>query len=231
MAGRAPFQAMLNRRLLPYVALVGVGVLLFTLPAFGAPREGAEYEVKAVFLLNFTRFVEWPADGGNAGQPFVIAVIGEDPFGARLDEVLRGEKLGDRPLVVKRVATVEQAGSCGTLFISRSEKPRLEKILNQVAGRPVLTVSDIQDFAEAGGMVELVTEESKIRFHIKVDASKAANLAISAKLLRPAVIVKTRKTSQHSPATPRSRALLITDRSFGAAGFLRQDTQWVAVSN
>ncbi|MEO6994540.1 MAG: YfiR family protein [Lacunisphaera sp.] len=185
------------------------------MPAFGASKEGAEYEVKAVFLLNFTRFVEWPADEAKATQPFVIAVLGEDPFGSQLNEAVRGEKFGNRPIEIKRIATAEDAASCGALFIARSEEPHLKNILRKFAGRPILTVSDIPDFAESGGMVEFVTEDSKIHFHINIDAAKAANLAVSAKLLRPAVIVKTRKTSLNNPATTLFPSSLLVDKGLG----------------
>jgi hypothetical protein len=169
-------------------------VLMTTLQA--SPSTPTEYDIKAVFMLNFTRFIEWPViDGLPANQPLVIGVIGEDPFGHRLDEVIRGEKVNNRSVVVKRLAQLDGGIGCTAVFISRSEKPRLAPILQRLKGWPVLTVSDIPEFAQQGGMVELVSEKGKIRLHINVDEAKAAHLAISSKLLRPAQIVSTRKTS------------------------------------
>ena len=174
-------------------------MLFSTLHARGALREEAEYDVKAAFLFNFTRFVEWPENPEKKGQPFVIAVMGEDPFGPRLDQIVLGEKIGDRPLEIRRITKLEQITSCDALFIARSETSRLERILVQLRDKAILTISDISDFAEMGGMVEFVTENSRIRFHINVDVAREAKLAISAKLLRPAVVVKSRKTSQNIP--------------------------------
>lgn len=173
-------------------------MLAWVLTASAQPPAPGEYDIKAVFLFNFTHFVAWPATEGEAGnKPLVIGVLGDDPFGLRLEEAVRGEKSGNRSIVVKRFQKVEEAVTCNALFIARSEKSQLMEILAHLKGRPVLTVSDIPEFAAAGGMVELVTVRGKIRLHINVDESTAVRLSISAKLLRPAQIVSTRKTSQH----------------------------------
>jgi hypothetical protein len=157
-------------------------------------QKPTEYDIKAVFLFNFARFVDWP-EAGTTDRPLVIGVLGQDPFGVRLDDALRGEKSNNRSLAVRRLKTVDDALDCDVLFISRSEQAKLAQILAKVKERPILTVSDIPSFAELGGMVGLVTEDEKVRLHINVEAAKGANLAISAKLLRPAQIVTTRKTS------------------------------------
>jgi hypothetical protein len=162
-----------------------------------ATNPSEEYDIKAVFLFNFTRFVEWPTSGGEPSvKPLVIGVLGDDPFAGRLEDAIRGETTGKRAVTARRLSDVTQAASCDAVFICRSEKSRVEKILRELNGRPVLTVSDIPEFAELGGMVEFVTEKSKVRLHINVDACKAAALTVSSKLLRPAVIVTTRKSSR-----------------------------------
>lgn len=164
-----------------------------------APATPAEYDIKAVFLLNFTRFIEWPASGVDTeNQPIVIGVLGDDPFGQGLDRAVRGERVNNRPLVVKRITRLDSPVNCAALFISRSERHRVGEILERLKGQPVLTVSDIPQFAELGGMVGLVSEGGKIRLRINVDVAKAANLAISSKLLRPAQIVSTKKSSRFS---------------------------------
>jgi hypothetical protein len=168
-----------------------------------SPRRSVEteYDVKAVFLLNFTRFIEWPAQGpAENDKPFVIGILGVDPFGHRLDEAVRGETVNGRPFVVKRLREIEDASGCDAVFVSRSEAEHVRDIVKQLDGQAVLTVSDIPDFAENGGIVGLVRDHNKIRLHINVEASKAANLTISSKLLRPALIVSTRKTSLYDPA-------------------------------
>src|SRR6267378_1758058 len=154
------------------------------------PASSREYQVKAVFLFNFAQFVEWPTNAFPEAQtPLVIGVLGEDPFGAYLDETVRGEKVNDRPLVVQRYHRVEEIKACHVLFISRSETENLEPIFTNLKGRNVLTVSDAVGFAQRGGMIRFVTEKNKIRLRINLEAAKAAGLTISSKLLRPAEIV------------------------------------------
>lgn len=163
------------------------------------PRTKAsrEYEVKAVFLYNFARFVEWPVERGKDAEVFVIGVLGDDPFGELLDEAVRGERVGSRRLQVKRVAGIEEATQCDQVFIARSEQHRLGEILKQLGTRPILTVSDIPQFAEQGGIVGLVSSGGRTKIRINLEAAKAAELSISSKLLRPAEIVTTRKTTRH----------------------------------
>jgi YfiR/HmsC-like len=152
-----------------------------------------EYRLKAVFLFNFAQFVEWPASAfPEPDSPLVIGVLGEDPFGAYLDETVRGETVNDRPLTVRRYRQVEEIGGCHILFVSRSEQGRLGEILDSLKGRSVLTVSDANGFASRGGMIGFVTEENRIRLRVNLEVARAANLTISSKLLRPAQIVSTR---------------------------------------
>jgi len=158
------------------------------LPAQTAtPRE---YEVKAVFLFNFARFVEWPASAfSETESPLVIGVLGQDPFGPYLDETVRGEMVNKHRLTVERYSRVEDIKKCHILFIGGSEKDRLKQILAKLNGTNILTVGDSDDFARNGGMIRFVTEKSKIRLRINLEAVKAASLTISSKVLRPAEIV------------------------------------------
>jgi hypothetical protein len=154
----------------------------------------SEYQLKAVFLFNFTQFVEWPAEAFPESQtPLVIGILGEDPFGTYLDEAVAGEKANNRQLVVERYRRPQDIKLCHILFISRSEADRLEQILAGVSGRRILTVGDVDGFAGRGGMIRFVTERNKIRLKINLEAAKAAKLTISSKLLRPADIVTTGK--------------------------------------
>lgn len=173
-----------------------------------APPAPTEYDIKAVFLLNFTRFIEWPVSDDEVAenQPIVIGVLGDDPFGPGLDQAVRGERVNNRPLVVKRMTRLDGSMNCAALFISRSERHRIGEILERLKGQPVLTVSDIPQFAEAGGMVGLVSEGGKIRLRINVEVAKASSLAISSKLLRPAQIVSTKKSSRFD--LPKNRLLI-----------------------
>ena len=149
-----------------------------------------EYQIKAVFLFNFVQFVDWPPRAFSKAQsPLVIGVLGEDPFDSYLDEAVRGEKVNDHPLVIRRYRRPEDIGPCHILFISRSEAGRLGQVLAALKGRSILTVGDMAGFAERGGMIRFVTENNKIRLQINVDAARAADLTISSKLLEPAQIV------------------------------------------
>jgi hypothetical protein len=149
-----------------------------------------EYQVKAVFLFNFAQFVEWPSPAFPEVQtPLVIGVLGEDPFGAYLDETVRGETVNNRPLVVRRFRSVEEIDTCHVLFISRSETGRVEQIVASLKGRSILTVGDADGFAKRGVMIRLTTVDNKIRLRINLERANAANLKISSKLLRPAEVV------------------------------------------
>jgi hypothetical protein len=160
--------------------------------ACGALAAPSEYQLKAVFLFNFAQFVEWPADAFRRPDgPFVIGIVGTDPFGQQLDDVVRGETINKHPLVVERYASVREIKDCNILFIPRTEHAHLDEILAAIKGRSILTVSDADVASLRGVMIGLVTENSRIRLRINVAATRAGNLTISSKLLRPAEIVGT----------------------------------------
>jgi hypothetical protein len=152
-----------------------------------------EYDVKAVLMFNFTQFVEWPpAAFAGEDAPLVIGVLGRDPFGKTLDDVVRHETHGHRPIEVVRFATLEAVRDCHMLFISESESADLPRIFAALRQRPILTVGDFEGFALRGGMMRFKkTPEGKIQLRINLDAVKAAHLSVSAKLLRIAEIVRT----------------------------------------
>ena len=171
--------------------LAGLGffvcALLFScgqvLPVQSAPA--AEYQVKAVFLFNFAQFVEWPPSAFPQSQtPLVIGVLGQDPFGSYLDETVRGERVNNRPLIVRRYRRVEEIQTCHVLFISRSEADRLDQILASLKYRKILTVADVESASGSRVMIRFVTQQNKIRLRINPEAARAANLTISSKLLR-----------------------------------------------
>lgn len=156
-------------------------------PALAAPTPA---QVEAVFLFNFSQFVEWPQQVfPRPDSPIVIGVLGEDPFGATLDEVVRGEVVKGRPLVVRRFQSIGQLTDCQILFISRTERGHLPRILGMLKGRSILTVSDLEGFARDGGMIRFVLMENKIRLRVNLEATKSAGLTVSSKLLRPAQVI------------------------------------------
>jgi len=153
-----------------------------------------EYQVKAAYLFNFGRFVEWPANAfASPGAPFVIGIFGEDPFGALIDDAVRGESLDGHPLVVRRFRKPEDVAPCNILFIARNEAPRLEKVLQAVRGQPVLTVTDFDGSEGHAAIIVLLTENNRIRMRINVGEARANALVISSKLLRPAELVGNEK--------------------------------------
>ena len=158
--------------------------------ASAAPTPSAEYKLKAVFLFNFAQFVEWPARAfPEPTAPLVIGVLGDDPFGAYLDDLVNDEKIGDRPLIVRRYKRTEDIAECHIVFICRSEAKDLGKIVTRLKDRSLLTVSDADTFTRQGGMVRFALENGKIRLRINVEAAKACDLTISSKILRPGTIV------------------------------------------
>lgn len=161
-----------------------------TLSASGQQAPFNQREVKAVFLFNFVHFVEWPAAAfDNPQSPVVICVLGEDPFGELLDEVVNGESVGSRQLLVERFRRLEDMSDCHVLFISTSETPNQARILTALRDVPTLTVGERADFATRGGMIRFLTEQNRVRLEVNVAAAKAAGLTISSNLLRSARIV------------------------------------------
>jgi hypothetical protein len=154
----------------------------------------AEYQLKAVFLFNFAQFVEWPARAfSEPTAPLIIAVLGDNPFGTYLDDLLKDEKIGGRPLLVRHYKRVEELATCHMVFICRSEARELDKIIAHLKSGSILTVSDADTFTRQGGMVRFATENGKIRLRINVEAAKASDLIISSKILRPGTIVPSGK--------------------------------------
>ncbi len=149
-----------------------------------------ENQVKAVFLFKLVQFLDWPANAfPESKSPIVIGVLGDDPFGSYLDDLVKGEKIGERPMVVRRFHRVEDVAGCQILFVSRSESGQLNRIFAALKGRCILTVGDVEGFASQGGMVRFATEGGKIQLRINVTAAKAAELTISSKLLALATIL------------------------------------------
>ena len=153
-----------------------------------------EYEIKAAFLYNFAKFVEWPAQVlQKSPDTFVIGILGEDPFGRDLDRELEGKTVQDRKIVLKRISTVEEASTCHILFISASSSSRAETILAGVRDLPILTVSDMNRFVQRGGIVEFSVEENRVRFSINTVAAAKADLKVSSQLLKLAKTIISRR--------------------------------------
>ncbi|MCU0596703.1 MAG: YfiR family protein [Desulfobacterota bacterium] len=151
--------------------------------------EGA-YSIKAAFLYNFAKFAEWPSSAFNHfSDPLVICVLGADPFGNALGE-LEGEPVGGRIIEVQRARTIEELGRCHILFISNTLTADARGICRALSKRPILTVSDIERFAQLGGMIGLTIVDKRIRFDINLRAAEHAGLKLNPQLLRLATIVE-----------------------------------------
>jgi len=166
--------------------------LLTGVECFSQPRPGAytEYQLKAAFLYNFTQFIEWPSNAfTSADAPLVIGVLGDDPFGAVLNQTVEGETIRGRLVSIRRFRRVEDVGGCQLLFISRSEKGQLPRIQSALQSKPVVTVSDMDQFVRHDGVIGFVLHENKIRFEINLDSANRAGVKISSKLIKLAFSV------------------------------------------
>lgn len=144
----------------------------------------SEYEVKAAFLFNFAKFVEWPAGVfSNSDAPFRICLLGRDPFGSNLDQIIAGKTLDGRRIVVGRSADATDLRTCQILFIAASETRRIPQILQQLKGAGVLTVGDTKGFVQMGGMIDFVRDGDRVRFEINLKAADSAHLKLSARLM------------------------------------------------
>jgi YfiR/HmsC-like len=174
-----------------FVFFVLAAPLAFAPRAFAEAPAVSEYDVKAAFLFNFAKFVEWPPPAfADDREPIVIAVLGTDPFGAALDRALAGKTIRGRSIVVRRFPTVDRIEACHVLFVSRSESQRFSEILARLGRSPVLTVGDDDHFAEAGGMMSFVVERNHVRFDVGLRAAREAGLNLSSELLKVARVVR-----------------------------------------
>jgi hypothetical protein len=168
---------------LAFVLVAGVALSAGRARAQPAP---AEYQVKAAYLLNFARFVEWPAGVLPASSPLNIAIVGDDPFGGALDEVLRGKSANGHAIQLRHLRWDDTLAPSQIIFISASEEGHLSQILRFIGRDSVLTVSDIDRFSLRGGVIEFLMVGDRVRFDINRTSAAAAQLNISSKLLNVA---------------------------------------------
>jgi hypothetical protein len=173
------------RKAIRHHIMIMVPLLCSTFFVSAQTPVATEYRLKAVFLYNFTQFVEWPASSFSSDDaPMVIGILGTDPFGSYLEETVAGEKINGHPLLVRHYNTVEEIGSCQILFINVADPRKREQIIATLKGRNILTVSDAPDFLHQGGMIRFFTKQDKIKLQVNLAVTKTANLVISSKLLR-----------------------------------------------
>lgn len=144
-----------------------------------------EFQVKAGYLFNFTKFVDWPKEAfRNSESPIVVTIFGEDPFGPQFDEAVRGETTRGRPIVIKRSQRLDDLPDTHILYICKSESHRTDQIVSRVGTKHVLTVGESSDLLRLGGVIRFVLQDGKVRFIINADAERKAGLTIGAQLKR-----------------------------------------------
>jgi len=163
--------------------------------------DSSEYLIKAGFIFNFAKFVEWPPTTfAQADSPIVIGILGTDPFGTIIDHIVQDKKIGGRGFVVKRLkwgAEAKDLRECKILFVGASERAHIDELVQIVKFLPILTVGETPGFAEHGGVVRFVLEDNRVRFEVNVDAARQGGLTISSRLLTLARII------QQAPADTR----------------------------
>jgi hypothetical protein len=179
--------------------LIGITCLLSAMALGGHAEaldssDSSEYLIKAGFIYNFAKLVEWPtASFAQPDSPIVIGILGEDPFGATLDRIVADKKINGRGFAVKRVKwsrDFKDLRDCNILFVSSSEKEHIESVIDAMKGLPILTIGDAPGFAKRGGIINFMLEDNKVRFEVNVEAAKHADLTISSRLLTLARIVQ-----------------------------------------
>ena len=189
------------------ILIIALSVSLSWAPAALAQdrdsSNSSEYLIKAGFIFNFAKFVEWPQTTfAQPDSPIVIGILGTDPFGAIIDQIVQDKKIGGRGFVVKRLkwgADPKDLKECKILFVGASERMHIDELVQIVRGLPILTVGETPGFAERGGVIRLVLEDNKVRFEVNVDAAHQAGLTISSRLLTLARIIQQAAVDTRKP--------------------------------
>jgi hypothetical protein len=186
--------AHIEHTMIPFMRKVCCLVLLYITAGTGLlwsqSSFASEYQVKAVFLFNFTHFIEWPERAfDNSYSTFIIGIIGDDPFGPYLTAAVEGERLGTHIIRVERFKSVSEIKKCHILYVGSKDPVEIKNILSSAAGKSILTVGDTPNFVRWGGMIRFYTEQNRIRLNINNTLARQAGLRISSKLLRVADVL------------------------------------------
>jgi hypothetical protein len=163
-------------------------VVAMLIATIGAGQTAEEYEVKAAFIYNFTKFVEWPAAADS--QAFAICILGDDPFQSSIDRLTSGKAVGNRPVQVRRLKEGAEGRQCQIVFVGASERAKASRLLDAVRGTSVLTVGESVEFLRMGGMFHLSMADNHVSVVINTSATEAARLKVSAKLMTLAKVYK-----------------------------------------
>ena len=169
--------------------------LVISFPSFNAAAQSNptnEYQLKAVFIYNFTRFINWPPDAfADDEDPFVIGVLGDERLSAYLNLLIKGEKLNNRTIIVRNYKNIKEMGACHILFISDEWVSKIKNRILTINRQNTLTVSDVPNFAKMGGIIGFYKEENKLRLEVNLNEAKSSDLVFSSKLLSVSNIYST----------------------------------------
>jgi len=163
-----------------------LAVLSLSLSIFAQGADPAEYKVKAAFIYNFAKFVEWPDEPHD--NNLTLCVLGEGSFCAAI-RTIKGKIISGKRIQIRRINSIKDLKDCNILFIASSEKHNLPHLIDDLDGSRILTVGDTEGFAEQGVIINLYIENDKVRFKINIGAARRANVKLSSKLLKLAKIV------------------------------------------
>jgi hypothetical protein len=174
-----------------WAILLAGGVTPLRAQIEGDPDPGREYKIKAAYLYQFGRYVQWPSTAfSDVRAPLVIGVLGTDPLAELLDEIARTKQIEGRPIVVRRFPSMEKFGPCHILFVASSlSREETAAAIKKTRGTPVLVVGDNPEFADRGGVIGFFVEQNRVRFAINTEVAKQGQLKISSKLLSLAKLV------------------------------------------
>jgi len=163
-------------------------IIIFVIPCFG---QESEYQIKAIFLEHFTRFIEWPESSSvsDTSRPFIIAVIGENPFGSILEKTYGEQKVKNKKVEIRYISSPNKINDIHILFVSSSAEKILTAILNRTKNKPILIISDTNGFAEKNVLINFYFVGDKIKFEINEKAIHESGLTVSYILLNLAKIV------------------------------------------
>jgi len=164
---------------------------LVLLAPFSLRAQSKEYQIKAAFLYNFAQFVLWPETAfTNTDEPFRIGVLGDNPFGKALEEIVHGEKIQGRPIEIVESSSAEKMAGCQIVFVSKSQVPHFGDVSSKLDSKPVLTVSEDAGFIKRGGIINFYRDGTKVRFEINPDAADKKGLKLGSELLSLGRIVR-----------------------------------------
>jgi hypothetical protein len=179
------------------VAALALVASIFTPNAVAQNSGPTQIEVEAAYLYRFGNFVQWPPNApADKSQQFPICVLGHDPFGSTLNNMVKGSDINGIPIVTKRITAAKDAAGCRVVYLSSSESRHLDSDLADLRDARVLTVSDIPDFDLRGGMVQFVVIDHRVRFEINLSTAQKSGLKLSSQLLKVAVAVRSDRNAK-----------------------------------